>query len=286
MTYGSLAPSLHTTADAARRFFQQNQGATQFQMEAPIDNEISYCPTLSATTPDFHSLCIEVTDTAFSDALDASFVLECMTRFLPVRLYIAIPKNLAPTTVHEISQRARRRGVGLVAVSADGGDVIHSALSLSLAGVRPVEARAFPAKYRHALTQAESTFRGGNPEKGCGAIYDEIEALSRRIAKKTHDKGWWTGAPVVIDFTKHNWAPLLEMFMARLDFASSRVPCPELKKPLIARVLGITELRNQAGHKPTSRARLIKRDKEARTRFEEGRDLLFDLVVASKGLRV
>jgi len=61
---------------------------------------------------------------------------------------------------------------------------------------------------------------------------------------------------------------------------------PNIPEALLARVLGITSHRNEAGHNPDSRPALIRRDREQRTRFETATDLLFDLINATKALRV
>jgi len=53
--------------------------------------------------------------------------------------------------------------------------------------------------------------------------------------------------------------------------------CPKVSRPLLARILGITEHRNELGHKPRNRAARVKRDQELRTRFEAAADLLFDV---------
>jgi hypothetical protein len=49
----------------------------------------------------------------------------------------------------------------------------------------------FPPRYRSALADAENTFRNGSPAQGCLLVQQEIEQLSRRIARKTQTKNLW-----------------------------------------------------------------------------------------------
>jgi hypothetical protein len=59
-----------------------------------------------------------------------------------------------------------------------------------------------------------------------------------------------------------------------------------LTTAFLAKIHGVTPHRNESGHKPRSEAELKKRDRELRTRFEAAVDLLRDLIVAVKPLRV
>jgi hypothetical protein len=157
---------------------------------------------------------------------------------------------------------------------------------LSLSGVRLEERKNFPVKYRSNLSTAEATFRNGDPAKGCSLVYDEIEARSRRLAKKVVQKGWLKGGaawPPKLDIEKAPWAVVMETLIENVDFA--RLP-PNSRKSMLIRISAITELRNEAGHKPKTRAARMKRDRELRTRFESAVDLLRDFINGSRSLRL
>jgi hypothetical protein len=114
--------------------------------------------------------------------------------------------------------------------------------------------KKYPARYRLVLTQAEATFRQGNPAKGCSEIYDEIEALTRRIAKRTLKLGLWKaskpgGAIPKMDLDKDPWAAVVEMLMSQLDPGYP----PKIPKAQLAHILGLTPHRNDTGHKPNSK---------------------------------
>ncbi len=285
MQYRSLSEELRPVADACARYFNTNWGVSKFKAEEQLDPDIERCPTLQAVTSDGHYLCVEVSESPYPTGLD-SFVLDCRDHILPVRLFVAIPAGSKSSSYKSDIDRARGRGVGVLEVSQKRVQCSLDALSLSLAGVRPVEASRFPKKYRLALSQAESTFRRGEPVKGCSLLYDEIEAFSRKIAKKTHSKGYWLAPkpgskPVTIRFDTHPWERLIELFMKNLDPQK----CKFFGASLLGRVLGITQHRNDSAHKKTLAA-VKKRDRELRTRFESATDTFFDLVTAAKPLRM
>ena len=122
--------------------------------------------------------------------------------------------------------------------------------------------------------------------KGCSLLYDEIEEVVRKIAKKTHQKGFWfapkSGSkPMRLKFETHPWEKLMSILMQNLDPQK----CKFLGPSLLGRVLGITQHRNDSAHKKTLAA-MKKRDRELRTRFESATDILFDLVVAAKPLHL
>ena len=243
-------------------------------------------PSLHAAANDYHFWCVEFSETTpYPPTLDR-LVLDCVRQGLPVRLFVALPSGSTDPNYNRDLNRAMDVGVGVIEVTDRNVRIVNEPLSLSLAGVRRIEKRRFPAKYRLALTRAENTFRQGNPVKGCSEIYDETEALTRRIAKKTENKGYWKSTkaasviPVLIATTP--WARVVRTLMQELD---PRQP-PNIPEALLARVLGITAHRNEAGHNPDSRQALIRRDREQRTRFETATDLLLDLVNATKALRV
>ncbi len=281
MSYRILPPHLQGHAEAVKRYFR-TKGVTKFTIEEPIGRDGVYRHTLTATTNDGHYICVEVSENAYIDTLDA-VVLDYRNKKLPVKLYVAIPKGVSNANLQKQLGQARRNGVGVVEVDENGADLIHDALSQSLADLREIDLNSFPTKYRSALSQAADSFRRGNPAKGCSMVYDEIEDLSRRIAEKTEAKGFWKSAPT-LKIDKAPWANVLEALMEQLNY--SVCPCPKLKKVFLARVLGITSHRNETGHKIRRRADLVKRDKRLRTRFEDATDLLLDLINASKPLHV
>lgn len=76
----------------------------------------------------------------------------------------------------------------------------------------------------------------------------------------------------------------MQLMGARLD--ATQANCPGLTPAFLARIHGVTPHRNESGHKPANEELLKKRDRELRTRFESAVDLLGDLIVAVKPLRV
>ena len=167
-----------------------------------------------------------------------------------------------------------------------GCNKIYEALALSLISVRPIHMKKYPAKYESALSDAEATFKNGSPAKGCSLIYDEIEGLSRAIAKKSKAKGYWRSPRQGQRVPRTNldiapWQNVMEVLMERLDWQR----CKCLKNSL-QRVVGVVPHRNESGHKPKTLAARIKRDSELRTRFEAAADLLFDLICACRPLHL
>src|SRR5258706_496920 len=121
-------------------------------------------------------------------------------------------------------------GVGVIEVDEGSGLIIQNALSLSLTAVRPIDVGQFPKKYREQL------FRDGTPEKACSLIYDEIECLFRKAARKTNAKGWWPNANnLKIDTV--SWATLIKDWDKNLN--RPNCPCPGLNPTFAARILGI-----------------------------------------------
>jgi hypothetical protein len=283
MNYRFLSEQLRPTAEGARRFFRQRWGVTSFKAEESVSSETSFSPTLQAETSDHHLLCVEVSKSPYPSALD-SFVVDCMRLCIPVKLFVAISEDSMGPSYNRDLERARKCGVGVLEVRKSSSTIIHAALSLSLTGVRPVDLKKFPAKYRQALSDAEDTFRNGQPSKGCSLVYDEVEDLTRKIAKQTFDRGLWLhGRGARLKFDKDPWQNVLREMMGSLDYSR----CASITYDLLARTVGITPHRNDSSHKPKSRAQLTKRDRELRTRFENAADLFLDLMVAGKsaGLR-
>jgi len=286
MAYRFLSAGLWPIANAAADYFKENWGVSSLRLEESICPDIERRPTLHALTSDGHYLCVEVSESPYPTGLD-SFVLDCRDNFLPVRLFVAIPAGSKDSNYKRDLDQARIRAVGVLEISGARVQVLQNALSQSLAGVRLVGPARFPKKYRFQLSKAESTFRGGDPQKGCSLLYDEIESLSRRVAEKTYKKGYWRpsapGArPLRIRFATHPWQKLMSKVVEGLDPQRCRFLPPDL----LGRVLGITSHRNDSAHKLNSLRLVMKRDRELRTRFESATDILFDLVNASKPLRV
>ncbi len=286
MSYRYLSEQLRPTADTAARFFTGRWGVTKFKFEEPLNQEITYRPTLQAITSDHHYLCVEVSESPYPTGLDA-FVLDCMRLCRPVRLFVALPSESKNQYYNRDLARARDCGVGVLEVSQGNPRIIQQPTSLSLAGVRPVDLEKSPKRYRLALSQAEDVFKGGNPAKGCSLLYDEIEDLSRKVAKKINLKGFWKPLPQnrsqpKINFDKDAWYKVIRVLMDNLDLQK----CRYISHHLLARILGLTPYRNEASHKPRTKSALIKRDSQLRTRFENAVDILFDSIQAVKPLHI
>jgi hypothetical protein len=282
--YNILAPPLHATADAAADWFKKQWGlkANAFEVEASIDPDINLRPTFKTTAADHHTLCIEVSDSVYPNYIDA-FVLSCRDRGLPIKLFIAVRKGAQEADYAQKLKTAKRAGVGILEVDNQSGVIIQNALSLSLTGVRAIDVQQFPKKFRQSLLQAEQTFRDGNPVKACSMIYDEIESHFRKLALKCFGKGWWPNKPG-FKVEKDPWANIITNLDKSLD--RKACGCPDLTPAFMARIHGVTPFRNDTGHKSTSAKKLIKRDKELRTRFESAVDLLSDLVSATRRLHL
>lgn len=288
MKYSFLDPSLHSTADAVGDHFKKNFGARGFLIEKHPTDSDGWGPTISATLRDHHHLCIEVSYSAYPDSLDA-FILDSKNRSLPVKVYVAIPKGSNDPKFQQNLKRAQQNGVGVVEVDNNGTThFFHQALPLSLTGLRPPDYSSFPPKYRPSLNSAVSTFQNGNPEKGCSMVYDEIENLTRRLARKTKSKGYWrfkrNGKPSRINIDSGAWGKLFDDIVECLDL--SQCACPLLTRNLLSEVAGIIPHRNETGHKPKNPDDLKRRDSKLRTRFESAVDLLYELIEATKPLHL
>jgi hypothetical protein len=288
MNFTFLADRLRPTALAACTFFRAQWGVSRFFAEDSIDAQIAWKPTLQAKMHDQHLLCVEVSETPWPASLDAA-VLECKQLCLPVRLVVVLPAGARGPTYLEDITRARKFGVGVAEVGSTGGQIIQQPLSLSLSGVRPVNRRSFPPKYRYTVSLAEDTFVGGNPVKGCSDIYDEIESLTRRIYKKAAKRTLWRKLKggeklpsLNPDDEKVAWSGLMRTLRDFLDYKR----CPSITRSLLDRVLAIVPHRNESSHKPKTTSQLRQRDTQLRTRFENAVDLLSDLIEAARPLRI
>lgn len=285
--YRALPASLHSTADAAKGYFKKNLGLFTFKVEQPIHPDVAGRPTLSLEHGGVF-YCVEVSDTAFPKTLD-QFVLDCKNLVLPVKVYVAMPKDWVDPMYQTNISRARLSGIGVLMVDSHGGGLVLEPLALSLTGVRSIPKENFQAKHRQAIAHAEETFRGGSPEKGCSLLYDLLELWTREAAKRALKKGAWTkvmasGHSPTIDLDKGNWKPVLETVIKNCDFA--KIGCVKLDNDLLHRVLAVVPHRNDTGHEPKKLADRIKRDKQLRTRFENAADILEDVADAIKTLRI
>lgn len=279
--YDVLPEHLHSTADAVSKFFKENHGIIKIKHEQPIDDDMSWSPTISGTTRDHHLLSVEVTEGSYLAAFD-SFIVECQTIGLPLRMYIAFPEqDVSSKKFLDTFKEATKKGVGIVSANGSKCSVIKNAIDLSLASVRRIKPKEHLVRFRQALLDAEATFLNGDPARGCGRIYEELESLTRKIAGKTYAKGYWKNS-TSMDFDTHPWAKLLTTMSTELVFKNVR----SLNRPLLARVQGLTDHRNQTAHKIRSRVELTKRDRELRTRYEHAVDIFSELEAVAKELRV
>jgi len=284
MKYRALAESLIPVAETTRKYFMGAEGAKRFRAEEAIAQTSSYRPTLLADSHDGSLLAIEVNQGAYTDALDR-LVVECVSQGLPIRLFVASPAGAPATAVVELVRKAKARGIGVVEVAGKNVQRILPALSLSLFGLQPINTKKYPKRYRGALSQAEETFRNGDPVKGCSRLYDLIEECSREVAIELDRVGLWRSVPVppkrqVRWFKKHPWANVLEYVGEHGDFAAIRGSKLQITKPLWSRIRGLTSHRNEAGHEPTTSDERKQRDRELKTRFEHALDTFADLVRA------
>ncbi len=286
MSYRFLAPQLHNVADACRVFCtdQWGIGTSKIKTEEAVADRIGFVPTISAVSPEYYQVCIEVSPRAYNSTLDA-FVLDCRNEGLPVKLYVAVPAEGIEGDFKADMARAKGNGVGLLEVTENDVVILQEAVPLSVTGVRPIQPKEFPSKYRQAISDAIGQFKNGSPVKAGSTVYDEVEGLTRRLAKRAQSAGWWTsGATPKFESETLAWAKLLKILLDRFDRKAAGVPM--VTAALIARAMGITSHRNDAGHKPTSLKKLQERDRQLRTRFEAAVDLLRDFISATKPLKL
>lgn len=283
MIFRVLDDHLQALAVAAGKYFTQHHSCTAIRAEAEIEPQVNFRPTLCGSYPDRHLLCVEVGEAPVPPGI-SNFVLECRNFGIPARIWVAIPKGLKQIDMHDLVF-IRDNGLGLIEVSDSGHVQVLEGppLSQSASGLRRVKVSQFPKRYRAPLASAFDTFVRGNPAKGCSEVYDEIEGLTRRIAKKAMATPGGLRRPPAFDIDKEAWANVLEFLRENLDKAACK--CPNLTKPTFNRVLGMTEFRNDAGHKPNTLAKLRERDRQLRTRFESAIDELAVLVRESAKLK-
>lgn len=289
MNYKFLSESLHSVAETAAAYFRDQQGVRHIEAEVEVEADILYKPTLQGKTQDHYSLCVDVTDAGFSTTLE-SFVLTCGNRGLPVKCVVAVPEGVADDVFRAIQRKTLEYGVGLLEVGKTCKPV-HGAMPFTLFGYRRPDPKRFPAKYRQALVEADNLLRGGDPAKACSKVYDELESLSRRIAEKINTKQLWRPLHQGekrprISIKKGAWKTVMDRLVLHLDYTKVQQSSPLLTSALIGKVAGIVPHRNDTGHKPGTKAALLARDRELRTRFEHAVDTLEELVRATKFLGV
>jgi hypothetical protein len=285
MTYRFLTPPLHPVAEAVRKFLTEEWGigSAKIAVEQPISDDVGIVPTLHAQERDHSLICIEVSETPYPPQLD-SLVVDCLNAALPVKIYVAIPTrdNLPQKEI----VRAGQRGVGVLVVGSDC-KIMNRALNLSLTGVRKPDTSAFVQRHRKAVADAYVTFVQGDPAKGCADVYEEIEALARRIAVKVSSKNAWKASAPAPPNAADPRVSLNRIAKFLLDhFDPNVAKTPQLDHYLLGRVVGIVGHRNATAHKPASLKALKKRDAELRTRFETAIDVFRDLASAAAPLRV
>jgi hypothetical protein len=285
MDFRALPGHLIPLAETAARHFAREYGIqlVRFKAEAEISPDIPYRPTLHAQKSDGSIIAIDVSDLAVPAELN-SLILGCKNHAIPLKLWVAVPYDgigaYRPAEMHFI----RENGLGLVELHVDGRrrQIVGPPLALSLTGLRAIRYSDFPARYRDDLRNAYDTFVNGNPAKGCSLVYDELEALTRRICKKAQARGLLNRTPN-FNVDTEAWNNVLAFL--RSNFNRTLAGCPDLTDALLSRLQGLTEYRNEAGHKPKSLKKLMARDKRLRTRFEAAIDELQLLVDAAKPLK-
>jgi hypothetical protein len=290
MQFTFLAEPLQPLALAAAKHFRINHGAKAIRAEQAVDAAIPFRPTLVGRTQDHYTLCVEVSDSGFSTALE-EFVQKCGQRCLPVKAYIAAPPDVDDSVFRAMATRAASLGVGVLEVDPEISTVTRPAMPMTLYGFRRPIPRKFPTKYRQALVDAETLVVGGDPAKGCSRVYEEIENLSRAVAKEVDTRGWWRPlhagevrpAP---DFEIGNWQEVMALLENHAQFKAIKPIAPAINRAMIAKVHGLAPDRNLTAHKPKSRTDLITRDQRLRTKFEFAVDTLHELILASKPLKV
>ena len=293
MNYRVLPAPLAETADLViDKYLKGELGLNSIRVESPIDPQIEFCPTLSAKRKDKHYVCVEVSE-AILPLTIPPFILQCQQQHFPVLLYIAYPKGAIKSDYESQLRKARECGVGVIVVdhASNTCTVLSTPLSLSLTGLRRIEKKAVPQKYREQLVDAETTFRSGEPNKACSKVYDEVEGITRRAAFKTYSKGYWKKTIKAPDNLRASmsWTSVLEALKENIDRKRAKAAGHDLDKlttGLINQALAIVPHRNESSHKPKSLKALRERDAKLRTRMESAVDLLCEWINATRCLRI
>jgi hypothetical protein len=284
MMYRVLAEPLQPCADLAAQHFKAHFGLAGVKVESELDASIAFRPTFHGRLPDGHLLCAEVADAPLPPGIH-EFIIEARNESLPARLWVVIPRGQVNTVSTKDLGFLRENGVGLLEISDQGvaSMLAGPPLSMSLTGLRQFKLSDFPAKQREDIRKAIDTFKGGNPAKGCAEVYDVLEQLTRRILMRADKVSNGLRQAYSGDPAKDAWASILEFLRKQLDRQATG--CPLLTTQLFNRLIGITEFRNETGHKPKNLAQLKARDRQLRTRFEGACDELLTLIRASAPLR-
>jgi hypothetical protein len=286
--YRVLATNLQGTADAAIKYMASELGlsASSVKVEAEIHPAVDFRPTLQAITAEKQILCIEVLDSLYPPELN-SFVLSCRNHSIPAKLYCAFPTGTVTQVDTKALQFASENGIGILEINPANGHgklLNQPPVALSLGGLRKFDLSKYQAKLRPSLKMAVDTFRAGNPAKGCSQVYDELEQLTRRIGAKCERIPGALKKTGALDWERASWHSVLDFMKSHLDPVAAN--CPLLKGQLLNRLIGMTEFRNETGHKPTSVRKMIARDIALKTRFESAMDELATLAEAARPLKV
>jgi hypothetical protein len=281
MTYKLLLPQLWPVADSVAAFLKREWGIYGLKPEVGPYKEIKLVPTFHATMPDHHVLWVEVSNRAYPPHLDG-IVADCMQYGFPVRLVVAVPAGLKGTEFHEDLARARKKGVGVIAVDGNDGEQLANPLSQSLTGVHPIARAEFPAKFRFPVSQAETTFKEGDPTKGCDALYGITESVSRKAAEATFNKGFWNAGSHPMRFDRDPWDTVVKSLVKNLDTAQYGY----FGDNILHRIIGVTPYRNKVVHVPKTNVELRARDRMLRTRFEDAANILLELLNDVKPLKI
>ena len=266
------------SADRVAEYLKDDRGLNHIKAEEQIERELEYRPTIHGLSTEQYIVAVEVQDSPETSSLD-SVILDCVTRAIPIKLYVAFPTPSSPVS-HQVIEKAHKKGIGVIEIQAVNPQVLREALPLSLLGYR-LDHKRFPKKMRGTLVEAGNTFRDGSPPKACSIVYDEIEDLSRKLIKKTKRKKLWRKLksgekPSKLNLDDGPWEKVIELFES--FYVVNKKKVPGLTANLIHRLAAVTSYRNDSGHKPKTVADRTKRDLELRTRFESALDLLCDLI--------
>lgn len=286
MKFNLLDPTLEGTADKAVKFFKSQRNLRSIKTKQHPFEEDVWAPTFIGVSDEKISVCVEVSDNPFPSTLDA-FILDCKNKGYPVQCYVVLPKISNEKEFQARLRKAQINGVGVIEIDKASSHPFCEATTLSLTGLRD-ETKKFPKALRPKIITAMTTFRNGDPAKGCSDVYDEIESLSRNLGKYANAHGWWKAAvalPVKVDFDKQSWDSLINFYLKNINFATLPAICPLLNRQLLSSIVGIIPHRNQTNH-PQSIEERMARDSKLKTRFESAVDLLLELIEAVQPLGI
>lgn len=273
MSFVSLSEALRPMAKAVEKYFRESRGLQAIKEEKPVVGT-KLVPFVQGKTVEGEFVCIDFSeDKAFPPTV-SSLVKSLSDAQIPARVYIALPAEASNGRYGQEFQEAKREGVGILLVDADGNvSVAREALNVLCKGVRKIKVENFPVEMREHLTRAQNTYLDGNPSKGCGELYDLLENVCRRIAKAAHSRGDWSGtAP--FDFETAAWNTLIKHAAAHMNFNNLN----DLTVTEWEALLSMPRPRNDSGHLSMSISKRRERDEQLRTRFESASDALKGLI--------